>query len=131
MQVATRFGAELDLDREQACELFFSADDPVAAMGIVFVGVRIPATKKSATDTACPAMEDGLTFAAQQFATCTSDHGAIPPGVGRVRATAISRAGRPGREVIARVSASLSDTSILRDSPRKTRGPGAAAGRHT
>ena len=122
VQVVTQFGAELDLDREQACELFFSADDPVAAMGIVFAGVRISATQKSATDTTCPAMEDGLTFAAQQFATCTSDHGAIPPGMGRVQATAIFRAGRPGREVIARVSTSLSDTPILRDSRRKTRG---------
>jgi hypothetical protein len=67
-------------------------------------------------------MEDGLTFTAQQFATCTSDHGAIPPGVGRVPTTAIFRVGRHGHEVIARVSASLSDTPILRDSRRKTRG---------
>ncbi len=72
------------LEGEQACELLFAADDPVAAVGIVFLCVRIPATKKGATDTACPTVEHGRTFAAQQLTTCTSDHGAIPPCLGRV-----------------------------------------------
>ena len=67
MEMIAEFRPELDVDGEQAGQLFFADEDPVPAVGEVLPVSGVPAVKKGAADTAVPAVEDSLTILAQQL----------------------------------------------------------------
>ena len=97
------FGPELDVDGKEAGQLLFAVDDPVPAVRVVLLCQPIAATEKRPADTAGPAVEDGLTFSAQQFATCVGNHVSNPSVSGPRPVPRTSCADRRDRGVIARL----------------------------
>ncbi len=72
-------------------QLFFAADDPVAAVCVICSAGGIEATEKGVADAACGAVEDSFAGAAQEFTPSISDHWTIPPCIGSVAASQLGR----------------------------------------
>jgi len=103
VEVVTEFRAELDVDGEQAGQLFFAVDDPGPAMRVVLACHAVAAAEKGAPHTAVPAMKDSLTFRTQQFATCIGHHGGNPFLVLATRGLQLPACLAATKELIARV----------------------------